>query len=386
MEMGRKCCIITPFSGAIEMWIHEHKNWPRFTWDIKALYSRALAVRQQQGRLLGRLSSLGFDLQQEVSLQFLTSDTVKSWAIEGERLDEQQVRSSVARRLGMNIGGLVQSGGNVEGAVEMLLDATQNHGKPLTARRLFAWHRAIFPAGSIALQPIVVGRWRTGKMQVVSGPYGRERVHYEAPAAARVADEMKKFLAWFEGGEEADPVLKAGIAHFWFENIHPFEDGNGRIGRAIADMAMARADGTAQRCYSLSAQFEAERRQYYRQLEMHQRGDLDITGWLAWFVESLGRAMTNAERTLGRVMFKAQLWTWIGRNPVNARQRVIINRMLADDFAGYMNTSKYAKMARCSANTAQRDIQDLKNRGVFVQNPAGGRSTSYRMIDKVPGK
>ena len=368
------------------MWIHEHKHWPRFAWDAKALYFRLLEVRQQLGHLLGRMHSLGFEFRQEANLRTLTSNTVNSWAIEGERLDEQQVRSSVARRLGMNIGGLVQSSGNVEGAVEMMLDATRNYSKPLTARRLFAWHKAIFPEGLIALQPPAVGRWRSGKMQVVSGPYGREKVHYEAPAAARVAGEMKKFLAWFESGEEIDPVLKAGIAHFWFESIHPFEDGNGRIGRAIADMAMARADGMAPRFYSLTAQFEADRRHYYRQLEMHQRGDLDITGWLAWFVESLGRAMTNAERTLGHVMFKAQFWTWISKNPVNVRQRFIIDRMLADDFEGYMNTSKYAKMAKCSDNTAQRDIQDLKNRGVFLQNPGGGRSTSYRMIDKVPGK
>ena len=368
------------------MWVHERKNWPKFTWDMNAVYSGLLDFRQRLGHLLGRMDGLGFELRQEASLRTLTSDMVSSWAIEGERLDEQQVRSSVARRLGIDIGGLVQSSRHVEGAVEMMLDATQNHGRPLTARRLFAWHKAIFPAGQGFLQPVAAGRWRAGHMRIVSGPYGKEKVHYEAPVAARVSGQMKEFLAWFEGGEKIDPVLKAGISHFWFESIHPFDDGNGRIGRAIADMAMARADGMTQRFYSLTAQLEADRKQYYRQLERHQCGNLDITGWLSWFVDSLGRAIASSEKSLSRVMFKARLWTWINEDPVNRRQRLIINRMLADNFEGYMNTSKYAKMAKCSDNTAQRDIQDLKGRGIFLQNPGGGRSTSYRMIDRIPGK
>ncbi|MCY4324626.1 MAG: Fic family protein [Betaproteobacteria bacterium] len=366
------------------MWIHENKNWPEFVWDIGELYPGLLEARQQLGHLLGRMDSLGFEHRQEANLRTLTGDLVRSWAIEGERLDERQVRSSVARRLGIDIGGLTSASRHVEGAVEMMLDATSNFRKPLTAKRLFAWHKAIFPAGDALLGPIVVGNWRPGAMQIVSGPYGRQKLHYQAPSAARVADEMKKFLSWFESRSKIDSLLKAGVAHLWFESIHPFEDGNGRIGRAIADLALARADGRQQRFYSLSAQFEANRNQYYQQLEMHNRGSMDITGWLAWFVASLSRALERSEQTLAAVMFKARLWNWIGAHPVNDRQRQIINRMLEDSFEGHMNTSKYAKMAKCSANTAGRDIDNLKSRGILVRNPGSGRSTSYRLVDRVP--
>ena len=267
----------------------------------------------------------------------------------------------------------------------MMLDATQQFSKPLTKNRLFDWHSALFPNGRSGMKKITVGGWRTleaGPMQVVSGPIGNEKIHFEAPTAERVEKEMKAFLAWFEREDDVDPVIKAGISHLWFVTIHPFEDGNGRIGRAIADMALARADGTADRFYSLSSQIEAERKQYYNRLEWQQRSSIDITDWLSWFLDCLGRAISNTETKLGNVLFKAQLWNMINQKPVNDRQRWIINRMLEDDFEDFMNTSKYAKLAKCSNDTALRDIQELKERGIFIQNPGRGRSTSYRLMDR----
>ena len=267
----------------------------------------------------------------------------------------------------------------------MMLDATCEYSEPLTKDRLQNWHAAMFPAGRSGMRGISVGAWRTadsGPMQVVSGPAGRETIHFEAPHVEKVEREMETFLFWFEHGKKIDPVLKAGIAHLWFLTIHPFEDGNGRIGRAIADMALARADGMADRYYSLSAQIESERKDYYDQLEKQQRGTTDITDWLQWFVGGLGRAVASAEESLSRVLYKARLWERINEGPVNERQRLVINRMLEDDFTGHMNTSKYASLAKCSKDTALRDIQNLKARGIFIQNPGGGRSTSYRMQDE----
>lgn len=367
------------------MWIHEHQDWPDFTWDAEALASKLVDVRHRQGRLLGRMEGLGFELKQEASLGTLTNDVVKSSAIEGENLNPEEVRSSIARRLGIDIAGLVPASRDVEGIVEMMLDATQLFSKPLTKTRLFDWHAALFPTGRSGMHRITVGGWRkndAGPMQVVSGPIGREKVHFEAPDANRLNTEMKAFLRWFEKQNDIDPVLKAGIAHLWFVTIHPFEDGNGRIARAIGDMALARADNIPDRFYSLSSQIEAERKDYYNQLEQQQRSTPEITGWLEWYLDCLGRAISNADITLGNVLFKARLWDKINQNPVNERQRLIINRMLEDDFKGYMNTSKYAKLAKCSNDTALRDIQDLKARGVLIQNPGGGRSTSYRLPDK----
>ena len=264
----------------------------------------------------------------------------------------------------------------------MMLDATQQFSKTLTKDRLFDWHAAMFPTGRSGMNKITVGGWRTidaGPMQVVSGPMGKERIHFEAPSADRLEKEMRAFLVWFEGSHDVDPVIKAGIAHLWFVTIHPFEDGNGRMARAIGDMALARADDTQDRFYSLSSQIEAERKHYYDQLEKQQRATPDITVWLSWFLDCLGRAIANAEMTLGNVLFKAQLWDAFNQKPVNERQRLIINRMLEDDFEGFMNTSKYAKLAKCSNDTALRDIQNLTKRGIFIQNPGGGRSTSYRL-------
>lgn len=367
------------------MWIHEHQNWPNFTWDAETLVSKLANIRHRQGRLLGRMEGLGFELKREASLNTLTNDVVRSSAIEGENLNPKEVRSSIARRLGIDIAGLMRASRDVEGVVEMMLDATQQFSKPLTKARLFDWHAALFPTGRSGMHKITVGGWRTvdaGPMQVVSGPVGKEKVHFEAPSAERLEKEMATFLAWLASEDDADPVIKAGIAHFWFVTIHPFEDGNGRIARAIADMVLARADKTPDRFYSLSSQIEAERKQYYDQLKAQQRATCDITEWLSWFLDCLGRAISNAEMTLSHVLFKAQLWEMINQKPVNERQRLIINRMLEDDFEGFINTSKYAKLAKCSNDTALRDIQELKERDIFIQNPGGGRSTSYSLPDR----
>lgn len=377
--------IIASNHAVIIMWIYEHQDWTNFSWDARALAGKLADIRYAQGRLFGRMEGLGFVLRREASLRVLTDDVVKSSAIEGENLDSAEVRSSVARRLGIDVAGLVAPRRDVEGIVEMMLDATQQFSEPLTEARLFGWHAALFPTGRSGMHSITTGGWRRADvdpMRVVSGPMGKEKLHFEAPVAARLAKEMRVFLAWFARADELDPVIKAGIAHLWFVTIHPFEDGNGRIARAIGDMALARGEGTEWRFYSLSSQIESERKQYYAQLEKQQRGTPDLTDWLAWFLACLGRAIENAETTLSNVLFKADLWDKINQNPVNDRQKLVINRMLEDDFEGFMNTSKYAKLAKCSNDTALRDMQELKARSIFIQNPGGGRSTSYRLPDR----
>ncbi|MCY4289781.1 MAG: Fic family protein [Aestuariivita sp.] len=367
------------------MWIHEYQNWSDFTWDAEILASKLADIRYAQGRLLGRMEGLGFALKREASLSTLTNDVVKSSAIEGVYLNQEEVRSSIARRLGIDIAGLIPPNRDVDGIVEMMLDATQQFSKPLSKDRLFDWHAALFPTGRSSGQKITVAGWRTieaGLMQVVSGPIGKEKIRFEAPTANRLEKEMKAFLTWLASENDTDPVIRAGIAHLWFVTIHPFEDGNGRIARAISDMALARGEDAPNRFYSLSSQIEAERKQYYDQLEAQQRATPDITNWLSWFLDCLGRAISNAETTVGNVLFKAKLWDAINQKPVNDRQRLIINRMLKDDFRGFMNTSKYAKLAKCSNDTALRDIQALKARGIFIQNLGGGRNTSYRLPDR----
>jgi Fic family protein len=329
------------------------------------------------------MEALGFDLRAEASLTSLTNEVVKSSAIEEEHLNPEEVRSSIARRLGLDVAGLPRPSREVEGAVQVMLDATRNFDVPLTKARLFDWHAALFPTGRSDMHRITVGAWRTGgagPMQVVSGPIGRERVHFEAPAAGRLPAEMERFLDWFNGPSETDPVLKAGVAHFWFVTIHPFDDGNGRIARAIADMALSQADETKDRFYSMSSPIEAERKDYYAQLESAQRGSLDITRWLSWFLACLDRAIEDADRILGPVLHKAKLWQRIDRSPVNERQRRVIARML-EGFEGHLTTSKYAKLAGCSGDTALRDIRELLERGILVRNPGGGRSTSYRLAE-----
>jgi Fic family protein len=364
-------------------YVHERRGWPKFTWDGEALAAALAAARHKQGRLLGKMEALGFEMRAEANLLALTSEVVKSSAIEGEVLNPGEVRSSIARRLGLDVAGLPRAGRNVEGVVEMMLDATRNFKLPLTKQRLFDWHASLFPTGRSGMERITVGAWRTkesGNMQVVSGPVGTEHVHFEAPDAHRLEMEMDAFLKWFNSPQDSDPVLKAAIAHFWFVTIHPFEDGNGRIARAVADMALARADGTMDRFYSMSSQIEAQRKEYYLELESAQRGDVDITRWLAWFLGCLDRAIDGSGQILASVLRKAALWQRINRHPVNERQRLVINRML-DGFKGFVSASKYAKLAKCSTDTALRDMRELVDRRIFVQNPGGGRSTSYRLAD-----
>ncbi len=370
-------------------YIHERSRWPEFSWDSEALAGPLAAVRHRQGKHLGKMAALGFEFRTEANLVALTDEVVNSSAIEGENLDPGEVRSSIARQLGLDVAGLPKPGRKVEGVVEMMLDATRNFDRPLSADRLFAWHAALFPTGRSGMHRITVGAWRTGQagpMQVVSGQIGREKVHFQAPKAERLEDEMEHFFAWFAGPPEIDPVLKAAVAHLWFVTIHPFEDGNGRIARAIADMALSQADETQDRFYSMSAAIEAERREYYFQLESAQRGSLDITAWIAWFLGCLDRAIRSADERLGSVLRKARFWQRIQPRPVSERQQRVIHRMF-DDFKGHLTTSKYGKLASCSTDTALRDIHDLLKRGILVKNSAGGRSTSYRLAepDEVPG-
>lgn len=329
------------------------------------------------------MEALGFALRTEASLVTLTEDVVKSSEIEGERLDRDQVRSSIARRLGIDIGALTPAERDVEGVVEMMLDATQRYVEPLTAERLFGWHAALFPTGRSGMHRIIVGAWRddrTGPMQVVSGPVGRERVHYEAPSADRLAREMGTFVDWFNHEVSLDPVLKAGVAHLWFVTIHPFDDGNGRIARAIADMALARSERSVQRFYSMSAQIRAEREGYYDILEATQKGELDVTRWLEWFLRCLGRAIDGAETTLATVMAKARFWEARAGQSFNERQRLVLYRLL-DGFEGKLSSSKWAALAKCSQDTALRDIDDLVRRGVLARDAGGGRSTSYSLAE-----
>ncbi len=365
-------------------YIHELAGWPKLQWDEAKLSPLLADVRHRQGRLLGRMEGLGFRLRSEAQLSTLTSDVVKSSAIEGEKLDAEEVRTSIARRLGLEYAGTAIPSRDVEGIVEMMLDATQNYSQPLTAERLHDWHAALFPTGRSGMHRITVGGWRpieAGDMQVVSGPIGRENVHFVAPSAEKLDGEIKAFLDWLEARNGIDPVLKSGVAHFWFVTIHPFEDGNGRIGRAIADLALARADGTAERFYSMSTQIEAERKEYYLQLEQSQRPSLNITRWLEWFLACLGRAIERADEALSGVMHKARMWEMINAEPVNERQRKVISRLL-DGFEGKLTSSKYSKLAKCSEDTALRDIKTLVERGVLLKNDAGGRSTNYSLCDE----
>ena len=333
------------------------------------------------------MEALGFRLRQEAVLQTLTEDVLKTSEIEGERFDMLQVRSSIARRLGMDIGALKPADRNVEGVVEMMLDSTRHYQQPLSADRLLAWHASLFPTGRSGMTKIQMGRWRddsSGPMQVVSGPVGRETVHFQAPAALRLDGEMHAFLDWFNDGTAKDNVLRAALAHLWFVTIHPFDDGNGRIARAIADMALARSEHSPERFYSMSAQIQQERAAYYQILELTQKGNMDVTPWMEWFLGCLGRAIKGAQTTLRAVLDKERFWQSLIGISINARQHIVLNR-LVDGFEGKLTTSKYAKLAKCSPDTALRDIQHLIERGVLIQNPQGGRSTSYVLADLPQG-
>ena len=363
-------------------YVHHRPDWPEFQWNKEKLADQLAEVRHHQGRLIGRMESLGFTLRSEAVLESLTEEVVKSSEIEGEVLDKDQVRSSIARRLGMDIGATTPADRHVEGVVEMMLDATQNYAEPLTPERLYSWHAALFPTGRSGMQRIIVGAWRAPEadpMQVVSGPTGRTRVHYEAPSSDRLQGEMREFLAWFNANEPLNGVLKAAIAHLWFVTIHPFADGNGRIARAIADMALARSEKSPQRFYSMSAQIRIERKAYYDVLEKTQKGDLDIMEWLGWFLGCLGRAFDGAETVLGSVLAKARFWEAHADEQFNARQRKMLN-FLFDGFEGKLTSSKWAALGKCSQDTASRDIDDLVKRGMLAKDAAGGRSTSYSLV------
>ena len=363
----------------ITQYIHHSAKWPKFQWNRERLAERLASVRHAQGRLLGHMEALGFQSRQEAVLKTLTQDVIKSSEIEGERLDPGQVRSSVARRLGMDIAGLKASDRHVEGVVEMMLDATRKYDQPLTRKRLFSWHAALFPTGRSGMKKIKVGAWRDdvhGPMQVVSGPLGRDRVHFEAPAAKRLNKEMARFLDWFNASNETDWVVKAALAHLWFVTIHPFDDGNGRIARAIADMALARSEKTAQRFYSMSSEIRRERDAYYDILERTQKGGLDVTPWMEWFLACLGGAIDDAQSMLASVLRKAEFWELVSDFSINERQRKVLNRLL-DGFEGTLTTSKWAALTKTSQDTAARDIAALMRYGVLLHNEKGGRSTGY---------
>lgn len=359
-------------------YIHQKAQWPAFTWDSAQVLELLSEARNVQGRLIGKMETLGFVLQNEAILDTLTLDVLKSSEIEGELLNPDQVRSSIARRLGIELAGAVESDRNVDGVVEMMLDASQQCDSPLTANRLFDWHASLFPTGRSGMHKITVGTWRkdsTGPMQVVSKAMGKEKVHFQAPDSALLELEMSRFLAWFNTSK-IDLVLKAAIAHLWFVTIHPFEDGNGRITRAISDMLLARSDKSSQRFYSLSAQIRLERKQYYALLEKTQTGDLDLTEWIAWFLNCLIHAVKASDLLLRRVLAKADFWQKNRETQLNDRQRKLVN-LLLDEFEGKLSSSKWAKIAKCSKDSAVRDINDLMEKGILLKEAAGGRSTSY---------
>ena len=361
-------------------YIYEYKNWPNFSWeeaDINAIFGE---VRNMQGKIIGHMNTLGFATKAEASLTTLTIDVIRSSEIEGEKLNYEQVRSSIAKRLGLNIAGVVPANRNVEGVVEMMLDATQNYEKPLTKKRLFGWHSALFPSGHSGMQKIEVGRYRTGEMQIVSGAMGKEKVHFEAVPAKKVKDEMDKFFKWFNDRTPVDPVIKAAIAHFWFIIIHPFDDGNGRIARAISDLMLCRADGTNERYYSMSNQILIERKKYYETLQKVQHSRGDITDWLYWFLNCLKNSIMATNDILKKTLRKTEFWKIHENTVLNERQRQMLNKLF-DGFEGKLKTSKWAKITKCSPDSALRDIKDLIEKGIMRQEYQGGRSTNYELED-----
>jgi len=367
-----------------KIYIYQQDNWPNFTWNIERLSGLLSEVRNKQGRLIGKMEALGFNLQNEAFLETLITDILKSTEIEGIILNKKEVRSSVARRLGIDIGGLPTTNRDIEGVVDMMFDATTNFNKSLTKERLFDWHYALFPTGRSGMYKIIVGNWHddsTGPMQVVSGAMGKEKVHYQAPPATIIDKEVTVFLDWFNNTDNIDLVLKASIAHLWFITLHPFEDGNGRIARAITDMLLARSDGIPQRFYSMSSQIQKERKTYYEILEKTQKGKLNITEWIHWFLNTLLNAIINSEEILALVIRKHKFWNTHGTEIKNERQKKVLN-MLLDGFTGNLTSSKWAKISKCSQDTALRDIQDLINKGILKKTESGGRSTKYELKDE----
>lgn len=366
------------------MYIYENSNWPEFKWNSEKLLPLLSEVRNLQGLVVGKMGAMGFDLKNQANLEILTQDVIKSTEIEGEILNLEQVRSSVARRLGLEISGLIPSDRNIDGVVEMMIDATENYDKPLTKERLFAWHNALFPNGLSGMYEILVGKWRndsTGPMQVVSGPLGKEKVHYQAPSSEIIADEMDKLLNWINKKSETDLVIKSAISHLWFLTLHPFEDGNGRIARAITDMHLAKTDNQSYRFYSMSSQIRSERKKYYEILEKTQKGNIDITEWLDWFLNCLLNALKSSETILEKVFFKHNFWMKYSISIKNDRQKKVLNKLL-DGFDGKLTTSKWAKINKCSQDTASRDILDLIEKGILFKLQGGGRSTGYDLMKK----
>ncbi|MGB8490199.1 MAG: Fic family protein [Bacteroidales bacterium] len=366
----------------MKIYIYQQEDWPNFRWDSKEIILLLSKVRHLQGKLIGKMEALGFKLQNEAVLETLTIEVIKSSEIEGQILDPDQVRSSIARRLGIKVSGLVTSDRNVDGVVDMMVDATRNFNKPMTIDRLFGWHSALFPSGRSGIYRIIAGNWRddsTGPMQVVSGAMGKEKVHYQAPPAGDIKKEIKTFLSWFNKESGEDLLIKSALAHLWFVTIHPFEDGNGRIARALSDMLLTKSDGSPQRFYSMSSQIRVERKKYYNILEKTQKGSLDITHWIIWYLKCLENALNFSDIILSKVLYKHKFWTKYASEVLNNRQILLINRLL-DDFVGVLTTSKWAKIAKCSQDTALRDIQDLLDKKILQKNPSGGRSTNYSLI------
>ena len=362
-------------------YIHQKDNWPNFIWNSDEFVNLLSEARNLQGRLIGKMESLGFELRDEALLETLTLDVLKSAEIEGEMLKPEQVRSSIAQRLGIEFAGAITSDRNVDGMVEMMIDATHNCFKPLTTERLFDWHAALFPMGRSGIFKITVAEWRkdtSGQMQVVSGAAGREKVHFQAPDADFIEMEMKRFLNWFNEENKIDLVIKAAIAHLWFVTIHPFQDGNGRITRALTDMLLAQSDKSTQRFYSMSAQIRVERKEYYEILEKTQKGELNITEWIKWFLSCLINALKATDTILTRVLLKADFWNRHSKTIINERQKRVLNKLL-DGFEGKLTSMKWAKIAKCSKDTAIRDINDLIDKEVLQKESAGGRSTNYEL-------
>lgn len=372
---------ITVFEAMVK-YIYDHKNWTEFSWDDKAINTVFGEVKLMQGKIIGQMNALGFSAKEEATLTALTLDVVKSSEIEGELLNYDQVRSSIARRLGINTAGLIPSNRHIEGVVEMMLDATQRCSLPLTEKRLFGWHAALFPSGYSGPYPIEVGKYRTGEMQVVSGAMGKEKIHYVAVKPELVKTEMGNFLDWFNNDNQLDPVIKAAIAHFWFIIIHPFDDGNGRVVRAITDMLLARAEGSGERFYSMSNQIMIERRRYYEVLQKVQHSAGDISEWLEWFLYCLKNAMLATEHITQRILFKANFWKLHENTAINERQRAVLN-MLFEGFDGKLQSSKWAKITKVSADTALRDIKDLIEKGILRETKEGGRNTNYELVDHI---
>ena len=379
--MRRIICIFTALIKIImAIYIHQLNNWANFQWNEPDFITLLSEVRNLQGKLMGKVELLGFELKDEANLETLIQDVVQTSEIEGEILNPGQVRSSIATRLGLEDSGLQHIDRLVDGVVEMMLDATQNNDKTLSNERLFGWHAALFPTGRSGMYKIEVAKWRSGDMQVVSGGMGREIVHYEAPKAELLEHEMQKFIDWFNTEAQLDPILKASVAHLWFVNIHPFDDGNGRIARAITDMQLSKADGVNQRFYSMSAQIKNERKSYYKILEHTQKYDLDITEWIIWFLECLKKGILSSSTIIDKVVKKHQFWVRNSGLISNERQQKMLT-MLMDNFEGNLNTSKWAKITKCSQDTALRDITDLVKKGILIKANSGGRSTHYELKD-----